>query len=118
MPPQNHERAPLLGGDSHQSYNQNQNNPFKFSAKELGDLIDPKNPDKLREYGDVDGVLSALKTDVKRGISKDENLSTHANGEGESSPFESRINIFGKNVSLLFIMSVSNIYLSDILGYA
>ncbi|ORX83171.1 calcium-translocating P-type ATPase [Anaeromyces robustus] len=64
-------------------------NPFKFTAQQLSELVDPKNPELLQKYGGLEGIANALKVDVKTGlpISK----------EGEN-PFADREAVFGRNV--------------------
>lgn len=66
------------------------NNPFKFSALQLAELVDPKNPELLKEYGGLQGIAEALKVDVKVGlpIQKPE----------ETEKFADREAVFGRNV--------------------
>ncbi|CAB4431132.1 unnamed protein product [Rhizophagus irregularis] len=53
----NQENEPLLGEESRR------NKPFKFTPEELGRLIDPKNPDLLREYGGTEEIAKSLGVD-------------------------------------------------------
>ncbi|KAI8597205.1 hypothetical protein EDD21DRAFT_224449 [Dissophora ornata] len=44
------------------------NGPFSFIPDELMDLIDPKSPEKLQEYGGIQGVLAGLHADPIKGL--------------------------------------------------
>jgi len=68
-----------------------QNNPFKFTAQQLSELVDPKNPELLEKYGGLQGIADALKVDIKTG------LSVHK-AEDETNPFAEREAVFGRNV--------------------
>lgn len=47
----------------------NNNGPFAFTPDELMDLIDPKAPELLGQYGGVEGVLRGLHADPVKGLS-------------------------------------------------
>jgi len=68
----------------------NTTNPFKFTAEQLSELVDPKNPEKLQEYGGLEGIANALKVDVKKG------LPPHDANNPEQ--FADREAVFGRNV--------------------
>ncbi|KAG0054959.1 hypothetical protein BGZ83_009943 [Gryganskiella cystojenkinii] len=44
------------------------NGPFSFTPQELMDLIDPKSPEKLEEYGGVEGILAGLHANPVKGL--------------------------------------------------
>ncbi|KAG0300340.1 hypothetical protein BGZ98_009257 [Dissophora globulifera] len=47
----------------------NNNGPFAFTPKELMDLIDPKSPELLDQYGGPEGILAGLHADPVKGLS-------------------------------------------------
>jgi P-type Ca2+ transporter type 2C len=47
-------------------------NPFAFTPKMLAKLHDPKDLDVLREMGGLDGLVFGLRSDVKKGLSPEE----------------------------------------------
>src|SRR4051812_19636593 len=91
-PRESQESEPLLDERSRD------NEPFKFKPEELGKLIDPKNPDLLKQYGGTTRILEGLKVDAAIGISADEGLDTR---NKKSKPFQERRKVFGENVSNL-----------------
>ena len=50
------------------------NNPFAFAPKQLTKLHDPKDLNVLRGFGGMYGLAYGLRTDVKAGLSPDEDL--------------------------------------------
>ena len=48
------------------------NNPFAFTPKQMTKLHDPKDLNILRAMGGLDGLVYGLRTDVKTGLSPDE----------------------------------------------
>ncbi len=48
------------------------NNPFAFTPKQMAKLHDPKDLNILRAMGGLDGLVYGLRTDVKAGLSPDE----------------------------------------------
>jgi len=65
-------------------------NPFKFTAQQLSELVDPKNEELLKKYGGLEGIAQALKVDVKTG------LPIHKPEDGNI--FADREEVFGRNV--------------------
>jgi Ca2+-transporting ATPase len=90
-PRENPENEPLIEEESRR------NKPFKFTPEELSNLVDPKNPDLLREYGGTEKIAEGLRVDPAVGISSDEGLDTN---NPKSKPFQERREYFGMNVSL------------------
>ncbi|CAI2162977.1 16735_t:CDS:10 [Funneliformis geosporum] len=88
MPPEtSQEREPLLG--------ESNEGPFAFTPEQFSKLIDPKNPDLLKQYGGTKKILEGLRVDPTVGISSDEGLES---GSTKSKPFQERQKYFGKNV--------------------
>ena len=74
--------------------NNNQNNPFKFTADQLYDIVVTRDLDLIKKYGGVKGIAEALKVDINVGL---------PNRKGEDNginPFADREAIFGRNCSL------------------
>jgi Ca2+-transporting ATPase len=69
---------------------ENTNNPYKFTAQQLSELVDPKNPELLEKYGGLQGVADALKVDVTKGLPQQK--------ADEPSQFAEREAVFGRNV--------------------
>lgn len=91
MPPPPHdERRPLLNGDT--TSNQ-QHGSFGVTADELTKLVDPKNPDLLKQLGGVKSLAKKLRVDVSTGLSADEGVE-HSGQEA----FQERHAAFGRNV--------------------
>ncbi|CAB4486632.1 PMCA-type calcium-translocating P-type ATPase [Rhizophagus irregularis] len=88
-PRENQENEPLLEEESRG------NKPFKYSPEELGQLIDPKSPDLLREYGGTEAIVKSLRVDPAVGISSDEGLDTD---NPKSKPFQTRREYYGRNI--------------------
>jgi P-type Ca2+ transporter type 2C len=91
-PREGQENEPLLDERSRN------NEAFKFKPEELGKLIDPKDPDLLKQYGGTKRILEGLRVDAAVGISSDEGLDT---SKPKSKPFQERRKIYGENVSYL-----------------
>lgn len=66
--------------------------PFKLSAHLLSTLVDPKDPEKLQELGNVEGVAKALHTDLNRGIN------TYENEDQKAITLLQRRQVYGANV--------------------
>ncbi|CAG8638500.1 1344_t:CDS:2, partial [Ambispora gerdemannii] len=82
------EAEPLLrDGDSESS--------FGITKEQLADLVDPKSPDLLREYGDVEQILKKLRVNPTEGLSSDEGL---GEGSGKGGAFRDRRKYYGKNI--------------------
>ncbi|KAI7880657.1 PMCA-type calcium-translocating P-type ATPase [Lichtheimia hyalospora FSU 10163] len=90
MPPPHDERRPLLNGDTNQ---QQQKGSFGVSADELTKLVDPKNPDLLKQLGGVKTLAKKLRVDISTGLSADEGVE-HSGQEA----FQERHAAFGRNV--------------------
>ncbi|ORX44182.1 calcium-translocating P-type ATPase [Piromyces finnis] len=68
----------------------NTNNPYKFTAQQLSELVDPKNPELLEKYGGLKGIAEALKVDVNKGLPQVK--------ADEPNQFAEREAVFGRNV--------------------
>lgn len=62
---------------------------FKYTAQQLAELVDPKNPELLKEYNGLQGIAESLKVDVTKGLS---------HKKGEENPFTDREAVYGRNV--------------------
>ncbi|ORY08628.1 calcium-translocating P-type ATPase, partial [Neocallimastix californiae] len=62
---------------------------YKFTAQQLSELVDPKNPELLEKYGGLEGIAEALHVDVKTG------LPVH---RAEENVFADREAVYGRNV--------------------
>jgi len=62
---------------------------FGFTAQQLSELVDPKNPELLQKYGGLEGIAKALKVDVKTGLP--------LNRDGENL-YADREAVYGRNV--------------------
>jgi Ca2+-transporting ATPase len=74
--------------------------PFGVSAHILSALVDPKDPDKLRDLGGVKGVAKSLHADIVNGLSVSP-MSTFTSGgkeHGETVTLEQRRHAYGANV--------------------
>lgn len=96
MPPQEdpterEQRVPLLNGQERE-----ESQPFTLSPEKLAKLVDPKNPEMLREMGGTEKILKCLRTDPAVGLSSDEDLDQTKTKQ----PFQSRREFYGKNVCL------------------
>ncbi|KZT57691.1 Ca-transporting ATPase [Calocera cornea HHB12733] len=68
--------------------------PFLFPPIALASLIDPKNPDKLHEWGGPEGLARGLGTDLTKGLSR-ESLGELAH-KGDELPEEDKTHEHGK----------------------
>lgn len=90
MPPEtSQEREPLLDEGSHNE------GPFAFTPEQFSKLIDPKDPDLLKQYGGTKKILEGLRVDPAVGISSDEGLES---GSPKSKAFQERQKVYGKNI--------------------
>jgi len=69
-------------------------NPFKFTAQQLNDIIMSRDISSIKKYGGVKGIGEALKVDINVGLP---NKKVEDNGVN---PFADREAIFGKNCPL------------------
>lgn len=69
---------------------ENTENPYKFTAQQLSELVDPKNPELLEKYGGLKGIADALKVDVNKGLPQQK--------PDEPNQFTDREAVFGRNV--------------------
>jgi Ca2+-transporting ATPase len=83
--PTSEERESLIHGGSE--------GHFGISAKELGELIDPKNFDLLKKMGGVKSICKKIQVDTSVGLSADEGAH-----DSSHTPFEDRQAHFGRNV--------------------
>jgi Ca2+-transporting ATPase len=90
MPNDTAERQPLLNGAAS---NRQQLHGFGIDATTLTELMDPKNPQLLRDLGGVKGVCAKLKVDPTQGLSVDEDKD-----RSTSKAFQAREQVFGRNV--------------------
>lgn len=79
-----------MNGDNTTS---NKHGSFGVSADELTKLVDPKNPDLLKQLGGVKALAKKLRVDVTTGLSADEGVQ-HSGQEA----FQERHEAFGRNV--------------------
>ncbi|RHZ53315.1 hypothetical protein Glove_443g67 [Diversispora epigaea] len=84
------ERESLLGEDERE----HESNYFAFTPDRLAKLVDPKNPEMLREMGGPKKILEGLKVKPAVGLSSDEGL----DGTKQRQPFHLRRKCFGRNV--------------------
>lgn len=81
--PQSPLYAPSTHEDNHRSTNNlslhdylrphdDAGNPFAFTTDQLGALYDPKNIELLAAYGGLEGVAKGLHSNIKNGLSSDE----------------------------------------------
>ncbi|KAJ2726235.1 plasma membrane calcium [Coemansia sp. Benny D115] len=92
------ERTPLLasGGAPRSSGALRDNRgPFGVTPEQLTSMLDPKDPDSLRELGGSSEVCKALLVDPKIGLKQREQIGS--NGEHYSEPFQLRREVFGHN---------------------
>ncbi|KAJ2856932.1 plasma membrane calcium, partial [Coemansia asiatica] len=90
------ERTPLLHGSSSGSSNSCSNNsPFGVTPQQLTHMLDPKDPNSLRELGGPDSICKALMVDPKVGLKQREQIGP--NGQHYSEPFQVRREVFGRN---------------------
>ncbi|KAJ1824240.1 plasma membrane calcium, partial [Coemansia sp. RSA 2599] len=83
------ERTPLLHGSSSGGRNSTGgNSPFGVTPQQLTHMLDPKDPDSLRELGGPESVCKALMVDPKVGLKQREQIG--ANGQYYSEPFQVR----------------------------
>lgn len=83
------ERAPLLND---QQRSQQQGKVFDITTETLSDLVDPKSPERLRELGDVKGILKTLKVEEKTGLTQKDRSS-----DRRQVSIATRQDVFGKN---------------------
>ncbi|OUM57741.1 hypothetical protein PIROE2DRAFT_21450 [Piromyces sp. E2] len=69
---------------------ENTNNPYKYTAQQLSELVDPKNPELLQKYGGLKGLAEALQVDVTKGLPQQK--------PDEPNQFAEREAVFGRNV--------------------
>lgn len=84
------ERTPLLNGDRQ---TESSSNPYGISVDEFAKLVDPKNPDVLKQLGGVQKICKQLKVDIKTGLSPDEGRESSSDN-----PFAERQAVYGTNV--------------------
>ncbi|KAJ2604729.1 plasma membrane calcium [Coemansia sp. RSA 1722] len=91
------ERTPLLpgGGSSTALHSSSGSSPFGVTPQQLTQMLDPKDPDSLRELGGPDSICKALMVDPKVGLKQREQIG--ANGQYHSEPFQVRREVFGRN---------------------
>lgn len=79
------EQRPLLGNE--------QQSAFDVSVEELTRLVDPKNPELLKQLGGVEKLCRKLRVDPSTGLSTDEGAQSSSD-----KAFADRQAVFGKNV--------------------
>ncbi|KAJ2693781.1 plasma membrane calcium, partial [Coemansia spiralis] len=88
----NAEREPLLPGGGGGSLVRSGGSPFGVTAEQLTAMLDPKDPERLRELGGPAQLCAALQVDPAVGLQQRERIG--AGGE----PFQARRAVFGRNV--------------------
>jgi len=83
------ERTPLLNGERHTETS----NPYGISVDDFAKLVDPKNPDVLKQLGGVQKICKQLKVDPNSGLSPDEGRESSSDAA-----FAERQSVFGSNV--------------------
>jgi Ca2+-transporting ATPase len=83
------ERQPLLNGDQPNG----SNNPFGIAVDDFTKLVDPKNPDMLKQLGGVQKICKQLQVDPKTGLNPDEGCESSSD-----KPFAERQSVYGTNV--------------------
>ncbi|KAJ2161686.1 plasma membrane calcium [Coemansia sp. RSA 552] len=91
------ERAPLLPGGSNTgpAGRNSTDGSFGVTPEQLTEMLDPKDPDALRELGGPAQVCQALRVDPTVGLQQREQLG--ADGELRGEPFQARRAAFGQN---------------------
>ncbi|KAJ2776821.1 plasma membrane calcium [Coemansia interrupta] len=85
------ERTPLLPSSGGQS----RSSPFGVTPQRLTHMLDPKDPDSLRELGGPEAICKALMVDPKVGLKQREQIGS--DGSYHSEPFQVRREVFGRN---------------------
>ncbi|KAJ2766257.1 plasma membrane calcium, partial [Coemansia nantahalensis] len=86
------EREPLLPGGGGSGPARSDGSPFSVKAEQLTAMLDPKDPELLRELGGAAQLCAALQVDPAVGLQQREQI-----GAG-SEPFQGRRAVFGRNV--------------------